>query len=380
MAQSYIPEGTMLVCTEMKSPMDNTIISSRNNPDVFKESKRVLLLTEKDFKLEKAFVCNINSKFWGGLRALCAVVAIGAFAIATVATGGLLLVAVGVAVAAVGVSTFASVKEIAHDCDITLQSKWINVHDTVKINGSFALLQNSKMICKKGGALTMVVDPVLARAAAQKIAANNQAEYNAHLNSQMIQGALFVLSAGGDPRNLAFGFPLAIYNYTTGEKGKQDKRTEEIESRITDPDYQTTRDSIGKVLLDGTIQAGRDAAIGSYFELGYNPALLSSAMNNATIIRAYPSVVNASMRSAYPTAALRLNSSLYLAVARKSFNPELGKGVLKGFGWGVAGAAVDAGFDIYENSLYEDTLYYFTRVLSEENTKLKGITIIAKTK
>ena len=120
MAQSYIPEGTMLVCTEMKSPMDNTIISSRNNPDVVKESKRVLLLTEKDFKLEKAFVCNINSKFWGGLRALCAVVAIGAFAIATVATGGLLLVAVGVAVAAVGVSTFASVKEIAHDCDICL--------------------------------------------------------------------------------------------------------------------------------------------------------------------------------------------------------------------------------------------------------------------
>ncbi|MFK8273257.1 hypothetical protein [Capnocytophaga canimorsus] len=47
---------------------------------------------------------------------------------------------------------------------------------------------------------------------------------------------------------------------------------------------------------------------------------------------------------------------------------------------GMAGVAVDAGFDIYENSLYDDTLYYFTRVLSEENTKLKGITIIAKTK
>lgn len=380
MAQSYIPEGTMLICTEMKTPMDNTIISSRSKTDVFKASKKVYLLTEKDYKLEKAFVCNINSKFWGGLKALCTIVAIGALAIATVATGGLLLVAVGVAVAAVGVSTFASVKEIAHDCDITLQSKWINVHDKVKINGSFALLQNSKMICKKGGALTMVVDPVLARAAAQKIAANNQAEYNAHINSQMIQGTLFVLSAGGDPRNLAVGFPLTIYNYSTGEDGKQDKRKEEIESRITNPDYETTRDSTGKVLLDGTIQAGRDAAIGSYIELGYNPALLSSAMNNATIIRAYPSVVNASMRSAYPTAALRLNSSIYLAAARRSFNPELGKGLLKGFGWGVAGAVVDAGFDVYENSLYDDTINYFTEFLSVQNQKSKGINIIAKTK
>ena len=300
--------------------------------------------------------------------------------IATVATGGLALVAFGVAVAAVGVSAFASDREIAHDCDITLQSKWINVHDKVKINGSFALLQNSKMICKKGGALTMVVDPVLARAAAQKIAANNQAEYNAHINSQMIQGTLFVLSAGGDPRNLAVGFPLTIYNYSTGEDGKQDKRKEEIESRITNPDYETTRDSTGKVLLDGTIQAGRDAAIGSYIELGYNPALLSSAMNNATIIRAYPSVVNASMRSAYPTAALRLNSSIYLAAARRSFNPELGKGLLKGFGWGVAGTVVDAGFDVYENSLYDDTIDYFTDILSEKNKYSKGINIISKDK
>lgn len=329
---------------------------------------------------EKVFVCNINSKYWGGLKALCTVVAIGALAIGTVANGGLLLVAVSVAVAAVGVCTFASVKEIAHDCDITLQSKWINVHDTVKINGSFALLQYSKMICKKGGALSLVVDPALARAASQKIAANNQTEYNAHINSQIIQGTLLVLSAGGDPRNLAVGVPLAIYNYESSEAAKQDQRTREIEKRITNLDYKTTRDSPGKALWDGTKQAGRDAAIGSYFELGYNPALLNSAMNNGTLISAYPSVINASMRSAYPTAALRLNSSLYLAAARRSFNPELSKGLLKGFGWGVAGAAVDAGFDVYENSLYDDTLRYFRDVLTVENQKSRGINVLAKTK
>lgn len=47
---------------------------------------------------------------------------------------------------------------------------------------------------------------------------------------------------------------------------------------------------------------------------------------------------------------------------------------------GMAGAVVDTGFDIYENSLYDDTLRYFIDVLSYENEKSKGINIIAKTK
>ncbi|MFJ1381993.1 MULTISPECIES: hypothetical protein [Capnocytophaga] len=46
---------------------------------------------------------------------------------------------------------------------------------------------------------------------------------------------------------------------------------------------------------------------------------------------------------------------------------------------GMAGVAVDAGFDIYENSLYDDTIYYFRR-LSIDNENSKGINIIAKTK
>ena len=54
-------------------------------------------------------------------------------------------------------------------------------------------------------------------------------------------------------------------------------------------------------------------------------------------------------------------------------------GLLKGVGWGVAGAVVDAGFDVYENSLYDDTIKHFIR-LGEINKKSKGINIIAKTK
>ncbi|MFJ1438740.1 hypothetical protein ACILPE_03250 [Capnocytophaga canimorsus] len=46
---------------------------------------------------------------------------------------------------------------------------------------------------------------------------------------------------------------------------------------------------------------------------------------------------------------------------------------------GMAGVAVDAGFDIYENSLYDDTIRNF-RTFSDKNKESKGINIIAETK
>ena len=88
MAQSYVPEGTMIVCNAAKKPMDNTIISNRKPATVLNKEKSAIRLNNTDFKLEAAFVCNFNSKFWGGLKMLGAIVAIGALAILTVATGG----------------------------------------------------------------------------------------------------------------------------------------------------------------------------------------------------------------------------------------------------------------------------------------------------
>ncbi|MFJ1429625.1 hypothetical protein ACILE2_02315 [Capnocytophaga canimorsus] len=46
---------------------------------------------------------------------------------------------------------------------------------------------------------------------------------------------------------------------------------------------------------------------------------------------------------------------------------------------GMAGVAVDAGFDVYENSLYDNTIDYFREIV-DKNSKSKGINIIAKTK
>lgn len=55
------------------------------------------------------------------------------------------------------------------------------------------------------------------------------------------------------------------------------------------------------------------------------------------------------------------------------------KRVLKGFGWGMADAVVDGGFDVYENSLYDDTIKYFNKI-GKLNNSSQGINIIAKDK
>lgn len=84
MAQSYVPEGTMVVCTEMKAPMENSIVQYRTTADVWQSSKSVYLLNKGNLKLQTQFVCNINSKFWGGLESLCAIIAVGALMVGTV--------------------------------------------------------------------------------------------------------------------------------------------------------------------------------------------------------------------------------------------------------------------------------------------------------
>ena len=75
-------------------------------------------------------------------------------------------------------------------------------------------------------------------------------------------------------------------------------------------------------------------------------------------------------------ASLRLNSSLYFAAARQTFNPGVIKSLGSGLAWGVAGAVVDGASDQYENSIYNDTIKYF-RLLIEKNIESKGINIIA---
>ncbi|WP_407402938.1 hypothetical protein [Chryseobacterium sp.] len=128
---------------------------------------------------------------------------------------------------------------------------------------------------------------------------------------------------------------------------------------------------------DGSVDLARDTAIGILTEASYSPEMITALANNANIIKAYPAIVTASLGSQFPMASLRLNSSLYFAAARQTFNPGVIKSLGSGLAWGVAGAVVDGASDQYENSIYNDTLKYFTEELMSENKKSKGINIIA---
>lgn len=320
MAQSYVTEGTLVICTEMKTVKNNVVIAYRNVKTVKHSSKKALLLNKQDLKLEDEFVCNINSKFWAGLKMLATVVAVGALAVATVATGGLALVALAVAAAAVVTDTYSTYKEIFHKCDETKNSKWIGYHPSVKIDGDNALLQSSNLICNKGGALTLMIDPVQAKEASQKIAYNNSKEYQKHLESQSIQSTIFTITSAGNPIDLVISFPFAVWDYTKGENEKIAKRAAAIEDVIIEKkDVEVTSvipslDDVDNVVKD----LGRDKVIG----WGQNAVL------------GYSSIVISSVKSGYPMAALSVNSSIYIGAASNSIKKSVGelatkKGILK---------------------------------------------------
>ena len=177
-----------------------------------------------------------------------------------------------------------------------------------------------------------------------------------------------MLSAGGDIKQLVIGFPLTVWHYNSGEGDKQDKRNKEIETRIGNSNVKSKRDSVGKALVDAAVDGVGDEVI---------TAGATATIENVNVIRHIPAMLGASLSSQYPVAAVRLNSTLlFRGFGTNSFK---WSNAAKGFGCGMAGAAVDAGVDVYENSLYDDTIKHFIR-LGEINKKSKGINIIAKTK
>ena len=178
---------------------------------------------------------------------------------------------------------------------------------------------------------------------------------------------------------LNFLINLIFVSKNRGEKYVE--RAREIEGRITGeikPKETGVFGTVWGALPDGegTFTAGRDAAIGVMTEASYSPEMITAMANNANIIKAYPAIVTASLGSQFPMASLRLNSSLYFAAARQTFNPGVIKSLGSGLAWGVAGAVVDGASDQYENSIYNDTIKYF-RLLIEKNIESKGINIIA---
>ncbi|MBC9795075.1 PAAR-like protein [Sinomicrobium weinanense] len=347
MAQSYIPEGTEVICTMMqKGP--NKIGINRTSYVVHK-SENAPLLNKLDKKISDSFQCKNASKFWGGLSTLCAGIAIGALVVAAVAatvlTGGaaavFIVAAAGTALVSLGAGVTGLYKA-AHDCDATLESQWQLLHETVNIDGEQAVLNRSFISCVKGGKVSLIVDPVIAKSAAEQIINNNENEVSAHLSSQFVMG-LITGAVSASPAALAVSSPLAIYSYNDAESKEQEQRAQQQER---DPFLTRAGDAAKNEARNTTI-----GLPGGFVENVNEVTKINRSVQSEMIEYGQQAVA----REAAGDVAGAANARLAQDIASRSFQTPW-KSMLKGLGWGLAAGAVNFGIDEFSNS-YEDRMH-----------------------
>lgn len=192
MAQSFVPQGTSVICTMMTCGSPQEIGITRKAYNIHTE-KGQPLLNINDKKLSAEFGCKTTKKFWGGLKALCIGIAIAA---AVVLTGGAAIAVVAVALAVAVVAEGTAIYTTAHACDVISSYKWVLFHETVYIEGASALLNSSQLSCAEGsGLINIIMDPAIANQAAKYISNNNNKEILAQEGSMLAMGFIGVYSA-----------------------------------------------------------------------------------------------------------------------------------------------------------------------------------------
>jgi len=336
MADSYIIEGTNIVCTNMQVSAPLKIGSSRQSPAVRKASGEIIL-NEDDKKISSSFECKMAAKKWGGLAYLLAGVAIAGALLLCVATAGtaapaLLAVAVaatqaGVVAATVGsvVSAGIGLYQQAHDCDYVLDGQWQGVHSGVLIQGKHALLNSSYLSCPKGGTLTLIIDGAIASEAAQKISDNNSKEITAQLASKFFIGFVGGLSGGANMPGvvLATSFDIAFENGTSN----------------VEPDT-------GQDLQQAGIEFGADTAWDAT-KSGVSHGLEAWAWRNIMLMRILSGASEESIASAANMYGMVLNAPKYIWT-------DLAKDAGIGLGGAVISFAIDQWSNSYERGLERD--------------------------
>lgn len=204
MAQSYIRQGTCIVCSNMTCGVPRKLGVSRKKCTVINGSSTQPILNADDKKVSECFDCKNPKSFWGGLVALCVGICIGiAIGAAIVATGGAAAVAMAACAAAkcamVVTAAVAAVSVVAytatHDCDASLQGTWKSMHKKVSINGNLALLNRSFLDCPQKGKILIVLNEKAASEAARLISMYNNREVYIQWGTQLLEGCITGLVA-----------------------------------------------------------------------------------------------------------------------------------------------------------------------------------------
>ncbi|QNN40659.1 DUF4280 domain-containing protein [Pedobacter roseus] len=370
MSYSYVHEGANVICTNMTNGKPLQIGITRVST-VILSSKKAPLLNTDDKKISDTFSCKVAGKFWGGLQILTAVIAIAALAVATVATGGLALVAAGVMLAAAATSIGAGVTglyKIAHDCDATLEGKWMLSHGGVEIDKKQALLSQSLMNCPKGGVVSIIIDPVIAMAAAKEITSNNNAEIAAHFTSQAIIGVITAATAF-TPIGLLVAAPIAVYGYIDGENSKEEAAKKNLPIwRWSDVGESAKTEG----LVNQPLGVG-----GAMVESGVKLTIENKAITQeiaehnlqAALLRAEGNVAGA---EAAELTAMRL-SRMYPSTRTAFIGPEFWKGLAKGVAGAIANYLIDRGSDSYELSKAQASMDAYENAYENDSNNNIGV-------
>ena len=284
MGQSYIREGTNVVCTNMTCGTPQLLLRGAQNGLVINKSSDKPVLNIDAKKISAPFACKMATKVWGGLQSFLLGVAVGAAAIflvaATIVTCGAALPAIIGAIAitseavaltsiavgglAAGYAEHKKQEGLEHDCDITMKSKWRKPHDNVFIEKKKALLNKSQMLCQTGGTINIILDPEVAKAAAAYISKMNSLEIQEQEDNKFWQGFVSGLTGGATPIALAISVGLYTGALDFLNFWNDDSLGETRTSNNDNPPLENSvKNSVGTAAEEWGKEAGRRASSGA---------------------------------------------------------------------------------------------------------------------
>ena len=282
MGQSYIREGTNVVCTNMTCGTPQLLLRGAQNGLVINKSSDNPVLNIDAKKISAPFACKMATKVWGGLQSFLLGVAVGAAAIflvaATIVTCGAALPAIIGAIAitseavaltsiavgglAAGYAEHKKQEELEHDCDVTMESDWFKPHDEVLIEKKKALRNRSYMLCNTGGTINIILDPEVAKAAAAYISKMNSLEIQEQENNKFWQGVVSGLTGGATPIALAISVglytgALDFLNFWNDDSLGEARTSNNADS----PLGNSVKNSVGTNVYGSGVGGGADNAV-----------------------------------------------------------------------------------------------------------------------
>lgn len=426
MAQSYIPAGTDVICTEMTGGKPAQLGLTRKSKVLYGKERRPILNT-CDKKLSCSLQCRIKQTFFSGLAGLLVGLALGALAVAlVVATAGAGTVIVGAALtaalaldvaggAALGAS--AAYRYLANECDASLEGQW-SLYHKVYIEGHNALLERSLLTCSKGGIVSLVMDHQKAVELAKLISTANDKIADTNIWSKFKQGVVGNVSnallagfdgqAGGSVVGLVIGSGLSVYDYMKGGNGsfRDDNTVRQNKYALTALKSNDEQALIGTEHNVMTDDDWANTGIGTAASAGYsgaetvmtitirNQELGKEAMNFSE--RAFQSMLNGSMIDAGHALWARdiaLSSQKGLEDVPKEFWKNVWKGETKAFKWNISNKwftlgsigigilssiisnHIEGDDNAKENELYKNMMREITAARKE---KKSGISVVSE--